>query len=47
VIAVNVVGRHNINVVGAEDGPTIMLVHGFGHRLNVTLGRRRALSDRR
>ncbi len=22
--------RHNINVVGAEDGPTILLVHGFG-----------------
>ena len=22
--------RHNINVVGAEHGPTLMLVHGFG-----------------
>lgn len=22
--------RHNINVAGAEDGPTILLVHGFG-----------------
>ena len=26
----SVVGRHNIHIVGAEDGPTIMLVHGFG-----------------
>lgn len=22
--------RHNINIVGADDGPTILLVHGFG-----------------
>ncbi|GAC1406026.1 MAG: alpha/beta hydrolase [Mycobacterium sp.] len=28
--AVEVIGRHNINIVGAEGGPTIMLVHGFG-----------------
>jgi sigma-B regulation protein RsbQ len=27
---VDVHARHNINFVGAEDGPTILLVHGFG-----------------
>jgi len=27
---VDVHTRHNINVAGAEDGPTILLVHGFG-----------------
>ncbi len=29
-MAVSVVGRHNIHIVGAEEDPTIMLVHGFG-----------------
>jgi sigma-B regulation protein RsbQ len=28
--AVDVHTRHNINIVGAEHGPTIMLAHGFG-----------------
>jgi len=27
---VDVHARHNINVVGAEGGPTLLLVHGFG-----------------
>jgi sigma-B regulation protein RsbQ len=27
---VDVHARHNINFVGVDDGPTIMLVHGFG-----------------
>jgi sigma-B regulation protein RsbQ len=28
--AVDVHSKHNINIVGAEHGPTIMLAHGFG-----------------
>jgi len=27
---VSVIARNNVNIVGREDGPTIMLVHGFG-----------------
>jgi sigma-B regulation protein RsbQ len=27
---VNVVSKNNVRIVGAEDGPTIMLAHGFG-----------------
>jgi sigma-B regulation protein RsbQ len=27
---VDVSAKHNINVLGVEDGPTLMLVHGFG-----------------
>ena len=26
----SVIARNNVNIVGREDGPTIMLVHGFG-----------------